>query len=110
MPLSIPVPDSASSEQDISLGGSTYTFTYSFNSRDARWRFDLALLDVVIISGVKVVENQSLLARYRLDNFDHGDIFCIRVKDDNQDVGRSNLGVGLSYQLVYYTNAEIAAL
>jgi hypothetical protein len=110
MPLSIPIPDVAWSEQDVSLGGSNYTFTYQYNSRDSRWRFDLALEDTVVISGVKVVENQSLLDRYKLDDFNHGDIFCLRVEDDNSDVGRNNLGIGKSYELVYYTNAELAAL
>ncbi len=110
MPLKLPVPDAARSKQDISLGGKNYTFTFAYNSRDTRWRFDISLNDVVIIAGIKVVENQSFLERYGLKDFDHGDIVCIRVETDGKDVGRDNFGIGKSYELVYFTNVEIAAL
>jgi hypothetical protein len=108
--LSIPVPDSASSKQDVALGGINYTFTFTFNSRDSRWRFDLDINEEVVISGIKVMENQDFLKRYALEDFDHGEIFCIRIKEDGKDVGRDNLGVDKSYELIYVTNEELAAL
>lgn len=110
MPLKLPVPDSAFAEQEISVGGLNYNFTFTYNSRDSRWRFDISLNDSVVISGVKIVENQFFLGRYGLPDFDHGDIACIRIDNDGKDVGRDNLGLDKSYELVYYTNAELAAL
>jgi hypothetical protein len=110
MALRIPIPDSAWSEQDVSLGGINYTFTFSYNSRDSRWRFDLTINEVVVISGIKVVENQFFLERYALSGFDHGDIACIRSEEDGKDVGRDNFGIDKSYELVYFTNEELVAL
>lgn len=110
MPLTIPVPDSAWSSQDVSLGGTNYTFTFTYNSRDSRWRFDLAINEKVVISGVKVVENQAFLDRYALADFDHGNLFCVRIEEDGKEVGRDNFGVDKSYELIYLTNEEIAAL
>ena len=109
MPTNLPVPDSAWSEQEITLGGNNYTFIYSYNSRDLRWRFDILLNGVMVISGVKVMENQLLLNRYILPSFSHGDIACIRYEDDGKPVGRDNLGLDMPYQLVYFTNEELAA-
>ena len=110
MPISLPVPSVSWAITSITLGGLEYSFTYSFNERDNRWRFDVVLGGEVVISGVKVLENQSLLSRYILDDFDHGDVYCVQVDEDEDPVGRNNLGIGLSYGLVYLTNAEIAEL
>jgi hypothetical protein len=108
MPLSLPVPDAAWSSQGITLGGKDYTFTFSYNTKDSRWRFDISLGGVVVIAGVKVMENQSLLSRYILEDFDHGDILCMRFKDDDLPVGRDNLGLGKPYELIYFTNEELS--
>lgn len=110
MPLKLPVPDVAWAQQDITLGQQEYTFTYSYNSRDSRWRFAIDLAGREIITGVKVMEDQSLLARYGLVDFRHGDVYCVRLEQDDNPVGRNNLGIGRSYELIYYTNEEIAAL
>ena len=107
MPVIINTPKSASATQSISLGGNTYEFIYSLNSRDNRLRFDILFDDVPIISGVKIMENQSLLKRYDLVDFSHGDLVCFRFKDDGKDVSLENLGVGLPYELIYFSNDEL---
>lgn len=107
MPLKINVPDSGWSEQNISLNGVTYRFEFHFNGRDERWRMDIYLEDTPVIKGIKIMENQSLLGRYNLEDFDHGDIFCFRMEEDGNPVGRDNLGISKPYQLVYYSNDEI---
>lgn len=111
MPLQILTPSAAWSSQDITLGGIKYTFTYAFNKRDNRW--SLSIHDSAsnpVITGVKIMENSSLLARYRLDGFNHGDILCLRVLNTDDQVGRNNLGESLPYSLFYYTNDELAEL
>jgi hypothetical protein len=110
MPIKLPVPNVSHAITQITLGGLEYTFTYDYNTRDERWRFDISLIDTPVILGVKVMENQSLLARYLLDDFDHGDVFCFRIEEDGNPVGRDNLGIDLPYELVYLTNAEIEEL
>jgi hypothetical protein len=111
MPLEIVVPESPFTIQDITLGGFKYDFTYAFNTRDDRWRFDIVDADNnPVITGVKIMENQDLLGRYILPGFSHGGIFCIRVLETTDPVGRNNLGSGLPYSLFYFTNEELSAL
>lgn len=110
MALSIDTPDVSWSEQYVTLGGSKYLFTYSFNSRDERWRLDISLGSQVVVSGLKIMENQFLVGSYALESFDHGDLICVRFEDDGLPVGRNNLGVNKPYTLQYYTNEEIALL
>ena len=108
MALSLPVPEVSFASTSITLGGIEYSITYSFNERDERWRMDILTDSEVVILGVKIMEEESLLGRYILPLFTHGDIFCVRLKDDGKQVGRDNLGLGLPFDLVYLTNAEIA--
>lgn len=105
----INVPNSPWSESRMSLGGIYYRFVFRYNSVDERWRMDIYLSDgTPVIEGVKIMgENESLLGRYILDNFDHGDIFCMRAKNDGLPAGRYNLGIGLSYELVYTPYSEL---
>lgn len=107
MALSLPVPNSSWSSQNITLGGLDYTFEFSFNSRDDRWRFDIYLEDEPVILGIKIMENQFFLRNYILPDFDHGDIVCVRSKDDGSPVGRDNLGQGKPYELIYFGTNEL---
>ena len=107
MAISISVPDSAWSSQSVTMGGVDYTITLTWNERDSRWRLSLSKGSTLIVSGLKLVENQSLLFRYILADFSHGDIFVLRAKQDGQFVGRDNLGIQKAYELVYYTNEEL---
>ena len=107
MALSIGIPQADWASQDVTLAGVTYNITTRYNGRDKRWRLDIAQTGEPILSGVTLMENQSLFSRYRLNDFAHGDIFVIRVKKDGLPVGRDNFGDDLSYKLMYLSNAEI---
>lgn len=104
----INVPNSPWSENRMSFGGQFYNVIFRYNSRDERWRMDIYKEDVPVILGVKIMENQSLLKKHSLKDFSHGDIGCLRIEDDGKPVTRDNLGVGLPYELVYFTNEEMA--
>lgn len=110
MALKIPVPASSWSTQAITLGGLDYTFEYQYNSRDERWRLSIYFNNEPVILGLKIMENQLLLANYLLADFDHGDIICLRIKDDGLPVGRNNLGFGKSYELVYVGYDEVVEI
>jgi len=108
MAVTIDTPSSPFVTQSIALGGSTYEFIYTTNSReDDRVRLDILLDDTVVISGVKLMEEQRLLVSYNLVNFDHGDLLVVKIKDDGAPATLANIGIGLSYELIYLTNAEI---
>ena len=107
MSLIIDTPDASNSTQFVTLGGLRYEFVYKFNDRDSRWRLSIALDGIDVKTGIKIMEDQSLLSRYVLPSFDHGDILCIRLENDDNPVGRNNLGLNKSYSLVYFTNEEL---
>lgn len=107
MPLKINIPESAWSEQSVSLSGINYRFVFTFNGRDERWRLSIYIGNTAVIEGVKILENQALLSQYLLDDFNHGELFCIRLKKDGLPVGRNNFGLGKAYELIYYSNEEI---
>ena len=107
MALRIPVPDTSFAENTFSLGGINYRFVFRFNDRDERWRIDIYINDDPVKLGIKVMENQLFLSRYRLEDFDHGDIGCFRVLETTEPVGRNNLGIDKAYELIYLTNEEI---
>lgn len=110
MPLSIDVPEEAWSSSNVSLAGTTYSFRYSFNNRDERWRLSIYIGARAIITGVKIMENQLLLRNYGLDDFSHGDLACVRAKQSSFPVGFDNFGRDKEYELVYYSNEEIQEL
>ena len=107
MSLSISVPTSPSERSIITLSGSEYEFFFNFNTRDSRWRLSIKQGNTSIVSGIKIVESQDLLGRYLLEGFSHGNLYCIRFKEDGEPVGRDNFGIDKAYELVYLTNQEI---
>lgn len=109
--LEIVVPDSAWSQQQITLGGDTFNIVFKFNNRDKGWRFDLFDLDDnEIISGIKIMPDQSLIERYKstITSLPTGAIMCVKVKEsDLTELGRNNLGVDKTYRLLWLTDAEV---
>lgn len=106
--LRLNVPEAAFAQQEVSLGGLTYKIVYKYNDWDERWRLDIYLGEALVIAGVKIMENTSLLGfRYSLADFTHGDLQCLKMLDDGQEVGRNNLGIGKAYELVYFSNEEL---
>lgn len=109
MPLLIPTPENSYSQITVTLGGQSYSIIYTFNEVDERWRISLYTgQEEPIIEGLKVLENQFLLWRYNLEQFDHGDIACVQLAPNTTNpVSRDNLGIGKEYSLVYFTNEEL---
>ena len=110
MAVYINVPDSANAVQKVALGGLTYTFDFSYNSRDKRYRLSIALGDTPVITGMKLIESVSPTNKYNLVDFDHGQLTLIRVEDTGQEAGRGNVGLDKPYRLAYLTNKEISEL
>ncbi len=110
MPTLLKGPSNAWETQEVSLAGLNYTFEYKFNTRDERWRLSIYLEGNPVKVGIKIMENQDLLSRYIIEDFSHGTLICLRMKDDGLPVGFSNLGIDLPYTILYYTNEELEAL
>lgn len=105
----IHTPNTAHSEQRITLDGVAYVIEYKFNVRNNGWYINLynSSKTTEYISGVKLTPNQNLTGRYVTDALSNGDIWCARMKNDNEDLGRNNLGIDKSYTLVYFSDDEL---
>ena len=107
MAVRVNVPEAAWASQEVTLNGVTYGFTFKYNNTDSRWRLTLSQSGTEIISSIKVMENQALTSRYTRDEFNHGELFCFRFKDDGLPVGRDNFGIGKAYELLYLSNIDL---
>ena len=105
--LSIEIPDSSWCEQDVSLGGYKYVFTYSKNNRDGAVRLSISDDEGEIISGLKLVEEINVLSKYTLDRFDHGKLFLVRIRKGDEFPTNGNIGVEKEFALLYLTNEEL---
>ena len=108
--ININVPNASWSESLHILSGIQYEFTFRYNERDNRWRLDIRSLGVDVDLGVKIMENTNLLEFRDLPLFDHGVLYCIRIKDDGKLCTRDNLGIDLPYEILYMTNEEFAGI
>jgi hypothetical protein len=107
MALSINIPDSSNNEVKVALGGFDYTFQYSFNTRDQRYRLSILQRGFPIIRGLKLVESSLITDKYDLPLFDHGQLIVVRLQETDLGAGRSNMGFGKAYGLVYFSNEEL---
>ena len=109
MPLFINVPDSANAEQGVSLSGINYNFKFAYNSRDQRFRLSIYLDTIPVIEGLKLIENNSTTGKYDLVDFDHGELFLVRIEDTSKEASRDNVGFDKPYRLTYLTNEELSS-
>jgi len=114
MAIEIPVPSISYSEVNVTLAGISYDIVFRESSREqdengsGRLYFDIYTEDTLIKAGVKVMESQSLLARYLLEGFLTGDILCLsRVAGSTNVATLANVGLNKEYGLFYLTNEEL---
>lgn len=107
MPISINIPDVAWAEQTLNLGGYTYDFVYSYNSRTRRVYVDIYYSGEIVEAGIPIMESGNFFSGNRPTNFEHGDIYCVRFKADESPATLGNIGIGKNYELLYYTNSEL---
>jgi len=111
MAISIPVPNSSYAEQFVSLDSNLITMMFSFNVVNKSWYISLSdSLDNPIKLGIKVMENQNLTKRFSLAEFKSGSLWCIRVKNSAERLGRDNFGRGKAFELFWVSNEEAESL
>jgi hypothetical protein len=108
MAVLIKVPDSPWSSQRIPLKGETFLFVFKFNTRDESWNLDIqTTLENPIISGIKIMPNQNLTFRQKYKTqLPSGNLWCIRSKNNFSPIGRENLGIDKTYELMWLTPEE----
>ena len=109
MPLELKVSDNAYQEKLITLNGNSFFFTYTFNTRDQRWYFDMVDRDAIdIISGVKIMTNQDLTSKYiNVASLIGGEIYCVNQRANEDDITRDNFGNNKQFVLWYFEAGEL---
>lgn len=102
------VPDSANSSVQVSLGGQTYTFEYTYSKLNEKFYLKISYNGEVLISNLKLNQNVYLLKKHAIPEFDHGDLMIVKLKGTDAEVTRDNLGINKAYSLIYLSNEEIA--
>lgn len=110
MTVQLKVDDNTYQEKLLTLNGNSLFITYSYNTRDNRWYFDIVdRNDIDIISGVKILPDQNLTGKYLdVNNLLNGNIYCVNTRLDGTDITRDNFGTDKKFQLWYLTSEEEA--
>ena len=107
MAKEIIVPDSAYTEQRISLLNQTFSIQFRFNDRDEAWHIDIFdINENPIISGNKLLPFVNVTGQYCFDEFAGGNLWCFSKTTSGTPMGRDNFGVGKEYGLFFLSNEE----
>lgn len=109
MALNIKVPNSAYSTQNVSLGSESFAVDFIYNTSDLSWYMTVNNTTTgEKATGIKVMPNQRLTDK---DDYStvvaDGAIWCLRSLSDFSPVGRDNLGKDKTYQITWFSNAEM---
>jgi len=102
---SIRIIDSADQQFGMVMNRHRVTMRVRYNPSNNRWSFDLALDDLPVLHGRKIVTGVDLLRAY---HFDIGIMFCVPPGTKNYEPGRNELITGLVK--IYTTTEEDLAL
>lgn len=104
----IKIADSPFFNQDVLLAGTTYNLLFKFNDSDKSWYMTIRDSQKnSLVSGIKIMPNQNLTLPYSyLNIFPDGDIWCLRLKNDFKPIGRDNLGINKTYELVWVSSED----
>jgi hypothetical protein len=106
--LRIPIPDTAYSSEQVTLNGQTFIFTFRYNERSERWKLDIEdSFENLIIAGLTLVENISLTSHLNLLDIFDGDLYCVKLEAGEERLGRNNVGVGKTHELIYVGANEL---
>ena len=109
MAIQINTPDTASSEQLVTLNRKSYRVKNNYNSRFDTW--SITVLDTsgnIVIAGEKILPFKDILTRYVKDNILGGILFVSST--DETRVSRDNYGLDKTHTLTFATFEEVEAL
>lgn len=91
------------------LDGTDYLFEFRYSQRESCWYFSTYLTDgTLLVAGVKVVCNRSLLSRFASVALPKGKLVAFASGADASPPGLDELGIGKRVELTYVTVAELA--
>lgn len=103
----VQVPDSANKNINVSLGGKAYTFYYHYNTLLSQPYLDIYFNAEPVVLDLCLNEGAPLLQKYALEEFDHGELIVLKVRDTDAKVDKGNIGFDKPYELFYISNSEL---
>lgn len=95
-------------KMSTTLDGTDYLFEFRFSQRESCWYFSVSKPDgTLLVAGVKVVCNRSLLSRFADARLPKGRLFAVTTGADASPPKLDELGEGKRVRLVYVTKAEL---
>ncbi len=89
----------------VELDGTTFTLEFRWNSRDGAWYMNLEDAEGThILSGIKVVADWPLGARFQVAGLPAGQLSAVDTSGAGLDPGFTDLGTRV--QILYLTAAE----
>jgi len=112
MAVKIKIENNTYFEQDVVLSGQSLLLELKFNTSDEAWYLTVSdPSSNPIMAGLKIMPNQNITGRYPyLEGLPSGNIWCLRVQQSKEPLGRDNLGFDKIYELVWLTSEEEATL
>ena len=93
----------------IDLEGTTYTFSFRYNTRDSVWIMDIADEgENIILSGIPLLLGTLLFERFPNSNIPLGDFFVLSLEDSTSEATRDNLGTDVLLMYEESTVEEVA--
>lgn len=105
----IPFKEPACWSMQITLDRIIYFLEFKWNALNEFWVMNiLTSQKVPLILGIKIVPSYNLLAAYTVFGQPPGAIICQNIVDTVEGIGRFDMSQ--KFQLVYYTEAEVASI
>ena len=91
------------------FSGEEFSVVFRLNERytPSRIYFDMYKGGELMIGGNKILPTTDYLSKYSLLDFLQGSIFLVNATGTKDSPTLGNIGSGLDYQLIYYSNQEI---
>ncbi len=106
----LPFDSSLAFAEEITLDGTPYVFRFLWNFRASCWMMGLYALDTTpILEGVKIVLNENLFANHAGEALPPGQLWAVSTSGSLAPIAQGDPASG-AVQLVYLTEAEVAAL
>lgn len=107
----INLPNSAWHEQRVTLSGRRYTIISKYNIRDDGWYIDIINNQGQGLYGLKMMPQQNITYRYKYrDVVRNGDLWCMRTRNNFEQISRDNVGTDKTYQLWWIPDTEAEEL
>lgn len=108
MAQKIKILDTPYFDQEVTLSSQPYNLLMKYNQSDDSWYLTVRTkTKEVITSGLKLLPDQNITySRQYLDIMPNGNLYCLRVKANDESLGRDTLGIGKTYELWWIPTSE----